>query len=134
MRIHKFIFEGTPIPLARPRFTGRHCWDSQKQHKLVIGLSMSKQFAGQEILTTPLKADFYFFFPTAKRIAQSKKESLYNTPFMSRPDLDNCIKFYLDCANTILYEDDAQICSINAHKMYGPRPETVMTLTELFIP
>lgn len=131
MRSQRFIFPGNPIPLARPRFSGNHCWDSQKQSKLVTGLLMSKQFGSQDFFIGPIQVDFDFVFPTPKRISQSKKEALYNTPFVNIPDTDNCIKFYLDCANNILFKDDACVAIINAQKIYGPEAQVVMFVKEI---
>jgi len=41
-----------------------------------------------------------------------------------RPDLDNIVKLVTDGANGICYQDDRQICSINALKIYDERPHT----------
>ena len=131
VRSHTFIFPGQPIPLQRPRFSGKHCWDSQKQAKLVIGLLMTKQLEPNEMFIGPVEVSFEFHFPTAKRIPESKKKALHNTPFIHVPDTDNCIKFYLDCANTILFKDDSCVATIHAKKIYGPHPKVVMTVTEL---
>ena len=35
-----------------------------------------------------------------------------------KPDIDNYIKFYLDCMNKIVYLDDSQVIEITAIKQY----------------
>jgi Holliday junction resolvase RusA-like endonuclease len=37
----------------------------------------------------------------------------------TKPDLDNYLKTILDAMNTVVFEDDSQIISINAKKEYG---------------
>lgn len=51
----------------------------------------------------------------------------------SKPDLDNCIKFVLDCFNEILFKDDAQVVSIKAIKRYGQNPKTDIFLERVFV-
>ncbi len=52
-----------------------------------------------------------------------------------RPDLDNFLKAVLDAANGILWNDDAQIVSLTAHKRYCdelfPRPCIFLTMHAL---
>ena len=130
-RTKTFEFIGNPIPLQRARFAGGHVFDPQKHAKLAIGITMNRQLADEDLFVGPLEVMFEFHFATAKRISLTRKLQLYNTPFVNVPDCDNCIKFYLDCANKILYNDDAAIATIYARKIYGPIPKVIMTLSEL---
>ena len=45
----------------------------------------------------------------------------------TKPDVDNYVKFYMDCGKNILWDDDAQVVRIEAWKVYvdndGPRTE-----------
>tara|TARA_Y100000310_G_C20549690_1_gene747405 strand:- start:454 stop:882 length:429 start_codon:yes stop_codon:yes gene_type:complete len=45
----------------------------------------------------------------------------------TKPDVDNYVKFYMDCGKDILWGDDAQVVRIEAWKVYidmdGPRTE-----------
>lgn len=133
LRSITFTILGVPIPLARPRMSGNHCWDSQKQQKLIIGLALSAQLKDEPLFAGPLSIDFSFFFPLPKRLnkRQTTKEDI---PHIAKPDIDNCIKMYLDCAsNDILYKDDCIIAALSAKKCYSPTPRTIMTISELFI-
>jgi Holliday junction resolvase RusA-like endonuclease len=130
-RSKTFEFFGNPIPLQRARFSGGHVYDAQKHSKLIVSLSMEKQLADEELFVGPLEVIFEFHFPTAKRISATRKLQLYNKPFTQVPDCDNCIKFYLDCANKVLYNDDAAVTTIYAKKVYGPTPKVLMILSEL---
>ena len=62
--------------------------------------------------------------PIPKSLSKVKKDALKGKPHYLRPDIDNLIKFILDSANGILYLDDAQIYTINAHKIYDEHPRT----------
>lgn len=46
----------------------------------------------------------------------------------SKPDLDNLEKFYLDCANGILFDDDRRISKLSSTKMYSDNPRTVIDI------
>jgi len=45
----------------------------------------------------------------------------------SKPDIDNHVKFYMDCGQDILWKDDSQVIRLEAWKVYedeqGPRTE-----------
>jgi Holliday junction resolvase RusA-like endonuclease len=46
-------------------------------------------------------------------------------------DVDNIAKFYLDALNEILYDDDAQIVSLNVIKRYSILPFVIITFDEV---
>lgn len=50
---------------------------------------------------------------------------------IGRPDLDNLVKTILDAGNTIIYRDDAQVCRIEAEKLYGVVPQTEVIVSEV---
>lgn len=115
---------GDPIPLARPRLSKNGIWDSQKHIKTDIGFYMNFLHKNKPLLKGPLHVNLEFFLKMPKK----KKDSLWH---MSRPDLDNMIKFYLDVAIGILYEDDRQISKITAQKIYDENTCTVITIHTL---
>ncbi len=127
----KFLIKDTPIPLQRPRMTGTHCWDSQKQQKMVVGIQLNTQFCDSAFFEGPLLIELNFFFPLPKRLSNKARIEKMGSPHITTPDLDNLVKFYLDCANDILYKDDATVAQIITKKMYGI-PHTEMIVTELF--
>ncbi len=120
-----YILPGKPIPLARPRLCGKIVFDSQKSLKMSLGTYLNFMTPKDyEPLTGPLQVSLKFFMPKPK----SFKGSVWHH---KRPDIDNLVKFYLDVANGILYEDDAQIAVIDAVKLYADEPRTEIVLTEL---
>lgn len=129
-RTMTFILQGTPIPLARTRMSGDHCYDSQKHYKLTTGLALAAQLAGKPLFSGPLSVDFIFHFPMPNRLKGVKAQEKLGKPHIFIPDIDNLIKFYLDSSNTILFKDDCVVARVNASKVYGD-PRTEMIITEI---
>lgn len=46
----------------------------------------------------------------------------------AKPDIDNLAKFYLDCANGVIWNDDRQIISLNLKKIYTNKPKTTIKI------
>lgn len=67
------------------------------------------------------EVDLWFYLPTnpsdSERVANAKLWGFI--PATCKPDYDNLEKFYLDCANGILWPDDRMIVDAHAHKRYG---------------
>lgn len=132
MRTLTIEIKDKPVPLQRPRFSHDHVWDSQKHAKLVIGLQMTNQLKSQPLFTGPLYVSFCFIFAIPPKLSKIIKKQSLNKPVTSKPDTDNLIKMYLDCASKgVLFQDDACVCMISARKIYGDVPKTIMIITEL---
>lgn len=116
----KYTIPGQPIPLARPRFSNNHVWDCQTGEKGATATYL-RFLQKDEPLTGPLHVSLKFFM-------QHKTKSGWHAV---RPDLDNLVKFYLDVAIGVLYEDDKQVVKITADKMYSVEPRTEITIEEL---
>ena len=73
-----------------------------------------------------LKIQFVFHIKRAKshfrtgKYANELKPSapIYHT---KRPDIDNYVKFYLDCMNKVVYLDDSQVIELSAKKIYNDK-------------
>jgi len=119
-----YVIPGTPIPLARPRFSNGHVYDCQSGEKMAIATCLRFQKKKGELFPEgPLHIDIKFFMPHKKKRIGSWHDA--------RPDLDNLIKFVLDVCIGVLYEDDKQIVKITAEKVYARDGETMFILTQL---
>lgn len=123
-----YIVAGDPTPLARCRFGNRRVWDSQKAEKLHFSLHLRFLHGNRPLYSGPLHLEVNFYFP----IPNSRKKviSLQGSYHHFRPDISNLIKFAEDCANGILFHDDALIASIASTKRYvldNPRTEIIIT-------
>lgn len=117
----KYTIPGQPVPLARPRFSNNHVWDCQQSEKRA-GTTYLRFLHKGEPLKGPLHVDLKFF------MCHKKKHKSWHCV---RPDLDNLVKFVLDVANGVLYEDDKQVAKITAEKTYDIESRTEITITEL---
>jgi len=120
-----YIFTGIPIPLNRPRFARGIAYDDQYLIKRAKRFELRKQHLG-DYYTRPVQVELIFYMPIP--IVYRKQTPQYH---IKRPDTDNMIKFYLDVATEVLWQDDCIVAVINASKIYDQVPRTVMTITEL---
>ena len=64
---------------------------------------------------------FKFYVPIPQSFSRKKRvraEEGIDFPSV-KPDVDNYIKFYMDCMNGTIYEDDKQVISVSGVKMYS---------------
>jgi len=110
-----YVIKGKPVPLARPRFVGKHVYDEQKQEKILFGWELRAQNPSFEVCE--IRMEIEFCMPIC---GCSKKQTaeMVGRPHGKRPDLDNLIKFVLDASLGILFEDDSLVSEIVARKVY----------------
>lgn len=65
-----------------------------------------------------------FFCYRSPKQCKLSEEELKKVPHTQKPDLDNMIKYILDCGNGILWHDDAEIYKITAAKIWSKTPRT----------
>lgn len=70
----------------------------------------------EDPITGPISVTMNFFMKRPKSVSRD-----YPTV---TPDIDNCIKYYLDCGNKVLWEDDKNIVKIVATQQYDENPRT----------
>jgi Holliday junction resolvase RusA-like endonuclease len=92
---------------------------------------MGKFAAGFDKLSGPLKATITAHMPIPASASKKDKQRLPGCPHTKKPDIDNIVKLLLDAFNGILYEDDGQISTIVAKKIYSKNPRTTLCLTTL---
>jgi Holliday junction resolvase RusA-like endonuclease len=130
----KIIIEGNPIAKMRARTVNRgkfvQTYDPQYHVKLLVKSEMAQ--ANKSILLTdlPLRVAVIFYLPYPKLTAPKLKFYKWNPEF-SNKDIDNLLKFYLDCGNDILWQDDRQIVSLSAIKLFSDRPRTEIMIDEI---
>lgn len=148
----RIIIDGQPIPKMRPRhkilklkkFTSKKMpkmmsYDPQSLEKkrvsdLMLDAYHEFRISNTRELTHIVNAKslivfitFYFQPPKSTIIEYNRK--LWNfEPHTKKPDVDNLGKFYLDCGNGILWDDDTIISSLYLRKLYSETPHT-----EIFI-
>lgn len=127
---------GDPVPQKRPRFarTQNHVkvYDEQKRIKEGYRWQLKSQLPSEPIKTA-LSVDIIFFMPVPKSTSGIKKRQMINGVIghTKKPDIDNLMKFVLDCLNELAFGDDSQICEIRAKKIYAEKPRTLIRLIPL---
>jgi Holliday junction resolvase RusA-like endonuclease len=123
----KYILTGNPVPLYRPRFSRDHVFDSQKEIKLVMGITIRKQHENLPMFTGPLQAVMRFYMKPPKR-----NRCFSGRWHTIRPDLSNMLKMIEDVAQGIAYEDDKSICREFIEKKWdiNPRVEFIVSVID----
>jgi Holliday junction resolvase RusA-like endonuclease len=127
------MVEGNPIALARVRYSRGNFYDSQKNLKLVWGISLSNQHNDEPLFVGPIWMDIIFYLPIAKKCPGKLRQDLINNWHLCKPDISNLCKFLEDVCIGICYEDDCLIAKETIEKVYddGNGPRTEFTISEL---
>lgn len=135
----QFIHQGDPISQKRHRHcrVGSAQWDYDPQAKLKndIRLTMISDLQSKswKVDDSPIQIQFIFCFspPSSKPIKEANR-LLWQQYHLQKPDVDNLIKFYLDCATGLYFPDDAFVtCLEKPKKKWAEIPQTIMTISKL---
>ena len=124
---------GVPIPKKRPRFYnqghGIAAYDAQSREKNQTRKQIKTQMAQEGTKFDRGKAlsiKMTFGMPIPKSDSQRARNAKLDgsIPHTQKPDIDNLVKFYLDCANEVAWHDDCQVTHLEADKFYSSEPRT----------
>ena len=122
--IKSIVIPLEPFAKGRPRFGKGLTYTPSKTRALEKALTtyIRKLWQG-EPWTGALAVSVRFTVKRPKSVSAKKR------PWPAvKSDLDNYIKSLFDCANCIVWEDDAQVVSLNADKVYGKDGEIWMAV------
>jgi len=145
----KIVIPGKPIAKQRPRFAKRGrfvtTYDPQENEKKHVRSILTAQLSelsnsldnykliefGKICSSQVFSVSFTFFLPiNSSDSVVSKNRKLWGiTKASTKPDYDNCEKFYLDCANGILWGDDSTVIQGKALKLYSEQPRVEIVVT-----
>ena len=132
----EFTIYGKPIAKKRPRFFRRGdfvgTYNPQETEEGLWMLEAKQQIPEKLEGALSLKAGF--FFPPLKSWSKKMKtdvENGSNPLHIKKPDLDNLLKFVKDCLNGLAWNDDSQVCKIEAVKCYDRLTRTDIVIKEL---
>jgi len=133
LRTKHYIIEGNPIALARCRYARGHIYDTQKNLKLVWGITIANQHNDEPMFEGPIWMNVIFYMPIAKRCSGKLRADTIGNWHIFRPDLSNCVKLLEDCCINVLYKDDCIIAKETVEKRYddGNGTRTEFTISEL---
>lgn len=125
------IIPGPPIAKKRPRFAKRGnfatTYSEQVTEEGRVYLEIRQQWGARAPIEGPVEVSFLFVFPVPKSASKKARAAMLDgsIPHTKKPDLDNCIKFYKDVANGLIWRDDCQVFNYRgARKIYGEQPRT----------
>ena len=109
------------IAQKRHRFARGFVYDPSAKDKKIAYKEIKEQFTG-EPYTDALKITFTFNIKRPKshwnKYSLKPSAPIYHT---KRPDIDNYVKFYMDCMNKVVYLDDSQVIELSAKKIYNDK-------------
>jgi len=132
-----FTIPGHPIPKKRPRLGKYVTYDPQVNDKIKTKLLIKSQMNAQGysiISQSPVEVKMSFYTKIPKSASKRKQmdlENVFNAQ-ANHGDADNFFKFYSDCMNGIVYDDDKQIVKMSCEKRYSsnPRVEIMVSVLE----
>jgi len=134
----KITIEGNPIPKKRHRCRCVHghgqAYDEQATNDTPIVKAIMKSQVKEKgphfEYNQSLIVHFRFYIPINKSETNSKRNAKlwgFDKPTV-KPDFDNLIKFYCDCANGVLWSDDCMVVEGSYFKTYSDFPRTEMEI------
>lgn len=141
----KFEFDHSPIPKLRHRHNGRRSYDPQHKEAKKVKQEMTVMVSdflngntqdvidlGKIVKAKYLEATFIFEMPVPVSQSEMQKNLMRWNIIepATKPDLDNLEKFYLDCANEIIFHDDKMVLACKKQKKYPmyDKPKVTMTI------
>jgi len=117
---------GKPVPLARHRQVGKHCYDPQRHLKKVFRELFSSIFNEVTVIDVPIKVVLVYHMPIPRSATKRRRSELLKGAHFIKPDLSNLIKFTEDVFNGVIWRDDSIICQIEAYKIWDTEGKTVV--------
>jgi Holliday junction resolvase RusA-like endonuclease len=122
-----FTVYGHPVAKGRPRFSTRgkfpvaYTPEKTKTYESEVGMMAKVAMGASKALEGALEAFIYVTFPVPASYSKKRTEACLNDfeKHTKRPDLDNVIKSVIDGMDKIVFDNDSQITSIHATKVYG---------------
>lgn len=120
----EIIIPGAPLSWKRAGRNQHRYIDLQKKEKqriqnllLSLRIPLLRRYEA-------LKVIFEYEMPIPSSWSQKRQKYALGKPHISRPDIDNFVKFTSDTFNGFVWEDDSQIYEITARKIYSLEPRT----------
>ena len=138
----EFSIPGAPVAKARPRFSRRGGFVmTYRPSKEVAAEARLRAFVQEQMRNqhlemlpagAPLVVSCEFDFAPPKSWGKRRKLGCLGQPHISKPDLDNLIKFVLDALNGVVWADDRQVAAYGeCVKLWTETPMTRITVETL---
>jgi Holliday junction resolvase RusA-like endonuclease len=126
-RVKRYVINGEPFACARPRFGDGRIYDSQRETKLLVGITLESQHNEEPLFQGPLNLNISFYLP----IFSAKKIKLNQQPHTQLPIITNLVKYIEEIARGIIFDQECTIAALVARKYYSTNPRTEIIVSEL---
>ena len=116
---------GKPVAWKRPAHkvvNGRAIvFDSQKEDKEKARWQIRSFYSSDILISCPvaIKMNFFFSVPASDSKVRRREKLIGAYNHINKPDVDNLLKFYLDCLSGYVLVDDCIVYSILGCKHYS---------------
>lgn len=130
----KFIVPGEPKGKARPRVTRKGITYTPKEtlnyETWVKECFLLDIGSSHKPLEGDLRVSLVVYYPLLKSMSKLKQRKALEGDIRpsKKPDCDNIAKIILDALNTIAYNDDKQVVSLQVEKWYAEEPRVEVTI------
>jgi Holliday junction resolvase RusA-like endonuclease len=122
-----FTVYGEPVAKGRPRFSTKgkfpvaYTPEKTKTYEFEVGMMALAAMGGTKPLEGALEAFIYITYSVPESYSKKRLEACLSglEKHTKKPDLDNVIKSVIDGMDKIVFDNDSQITSIHATKVYG---------------
>lgn len=133
----ELVIPGPPIAQKRPRLGRSGAYNPNAKQKRVIRQIIQCQANKSNLSASGDHFDVTMYLMYTPPISWSQKRQKQAIQAKLTPptahDCDNTAKFYLDCCNGIVFEDDRLVSSLTVQKMWGEIDQTIIQVTPLNI-
>jgi Holliday junction resolvase RusA-like endonuclease len=120
-----------PRAVRRGRFVTIYTPNETKLYEKKVLSYFNRSYRGVQ-LEGDLSVYIEGVFGIPKSTPKSKISAMENNeiPHNKKPDCDNMAKICLDALNTVAYQDDSQISTLNINKRFGKEPKIKIFIKE----
>ena len=134
-----FTVYGEPVAKGRPRFSTRgkfpvaYTPEKTKAYEFEVGMMALNAMGGSKPLEGALEAFIYVTFAVPESYSKKRTEACLSgqEKHTKKPDLDNVVKCVIDGMDKIVFDNDSQITSIHATKVYGEVPKVEVLIKQI---
>jgi len=124
----EYVIPGKPVTWMRARRRGNMYFDIQVKDKQRMRRYVQESTIHPIDISIPVSVQIECHMPIPKSWSSKRKLNAVSKPHVSRPDLDNILKFIGDALNGVLWQDDCLIYRFVISKFYAEDPKTVIRI------
>lgn len=129
-RSYTYILKGEPEALVLRRSDDVIGWNSHKERKLIVDISLESQHNDRPLIAGPIQVDVSYYF-TIPHPVRAKIKAKSGDMHWHKPSLSLLLNFLEHSAEGILFAETAIITRSSFSKSYDKEPRTVIVITEL---